>query len=274
MKKILLIGVVILFSFTGVNHSQAGVYNFWTAGGTQAPEMYFNFNINPYVDSSSVSGGASGSLSDIIGISDVQVDTNSFTAVVGHYDAGLFSYSYSGQIVSSQTWVQIDPWDPGHWEYEYLPYTLQFQTVTNSHDSTDVYNIDPMTLTFNWDSTVSESVVFSGLINVDGNISNFNFSRSISWSGSGSFDNTYYPKGLILDLERTSSGMASETIFAQTINGKLINFDLDPNQFALNSTVFSGTLPSSIVPEPISSTLFIVGGATLGFSRFRKKFKK
>jgi hypothetical protein len=29
-----------------------------------------------------------------------------------------------------------------------------------------------------------------------------------------------------------------------------------------------------VVPEPISSTLFIVGGATLGFRRFRKKFKK
>jgi hypothetical protein len=29
-----------------------------------------------------------------------------------------------------------------------------------------------------------------------------------------------------------------------------------------------------IVPEPISSTLFIVGGATLGFRQFRKKFKK
>jgi hypothetical protein len=27
-------------------------------------------------------------------------------------------------------------------------------------------------------------------------------------------------------------------------------------------------------PEPVSSTLFIVGGATLGFWRFRKKFKK
>ncbi len=30
----------------------------------------------------------------------------------------------------------------------------------------------------------------------------------------------------------------------------------------------------AVVPEPISSTLFIVGGATLGFRRFRKKFTK
>jgi hypothetical protein len=35
-----------------------------------------------------------------------------------------------------------------------------------------------------------------------------------------------------------------------------------------------GYIVESVVPEPISSTLFIVGGATLGFRRFRKRFKK
>ena len=37
---------------------------------------------------------------------------------------------------------------------------------------------------------------------------------------------------------------------------------------------FTNTYSMSVVPEPISSTLFIVGGATLGLRRFRRKFKK
>jgi len=36
----------------------------------------------------------------------------------------------------------------------------------------------------------------------------------------------------------------------------------------------TSTWAAGVVPEPVSSTLFIVGAATLGFRRFRKKFRK
>jgi hypothetical protein len=266
--------VVTILSFIGVNHSQAGIYDFWNGGGNASPQMRFDFNVNPYVDSSLVSGGVDRNLSDIVALTGVQADTDNLTAVVEHYDAGFFSYNYSGEILTGQTWVpSTDPFDPdpGYWVNEYLPYTLQLQTSTDSYDSTDIHNIDPNTLSFNWDSPVSESVTFSGQINVDGNISTFDFSRSISWSGDGSFDNKYYPEGLILHLYRGSSEMTSEKIFEQTIDGQLIEFQVDPNNFSFNSLLGSGSLPAGVVPEPVSSTLFIIGGATLGFRRWRKR---
>ncbi len=43
--------------------------------------------------------------------------------------------------------------------------------------------------------------------------------------------------------------------------------------FASSSTGGSWTGPA-VVPEPVSSLLFVIGGATLGFRRFRKKFKE
>lgn len=43
------------------------------------------------------------------------------------------------------------------------------------------------------------------------------------------------------------------------------------NTAGTNDPFAIGSYPS-VVPEPISSTLFIIGGATLGFRRFRKKF--
>jgi hypothetical protein len=45
--------------------------------------------------------------------------------------------------------------------------------------------------------------------------------------------------------------------------------------FAMDDLILTEYVQSPpIIPEPVSSTLFIVGGATLGFRRFRKKFKK
>jgi hypothetical protein len=50
------------------------------------------------------------------------------------------------------------------------------------------------------------------------------------------------------------------------------NFDSD-NKLDFIVRPNGGNAPP-VVPEPISSTLFIVGGATLGFRRFRKKLKQ
>ncbi len=40
-----------------------------------------------------------------------------------------------------------------------------------------------------------------------------------------------------------------------------------------DGTIYTLAVTPSVVPEPISSTLFVIGGATLGFRRFRKKRK-
>lgn len=53
-------------------------------------------------------------------------------------------------------------------------------------------------------------------------------------------------------------------------NGEfMIEFDSDIAHYAV--AVRDGDISVAVVPEPISSTLFIVGGAILGFKRFRKK---
>ena len=48
----------------------------------------------------------------------------------------------------------------------------------------------------------------------------------------------------------------------------------DSNQGNYAWAVHDGAVGVAVVPEPVSSTLFIVGGATLGFRRFRKKYIK
>ncbi len=54
-------------------------------------------------------------------------------------------------------------------------------------------------------------------------------------------------------------------------------FTIDGNNISMSAmSVNTGpdVYAATVVPEPVSSTLFIIGGATLGFIRFRKKFKR
>ncbi len=52
-----------------------------------------------------------------------------------------------------------------------------------------------------------------------------------------------------------------------------IRIDLNDNNVVGGTAEINGIDNVAVAPEPISSILFVVGGATLGFRRFRKKFK-
>ncbi len=62
---------------------------------------------------------------------------------------------------------------------------------------------------------------------------------------------------------------------SSTGSGTGTGFFTDSGFTAMSSVAINGTGSDVVVtPEPVSSALFLVGGATLGFRRFRKKFKK
>jgi hypothetical protein len=113
---------------------------------------------------------------------------------------------------------------------------------------------------------------------------------SLKADGDGHFDFAFRfqdePDGLgpdsndatsVYDITYTSAISANSFDFFSAPNGAGTGLYISAAQVndINGDDVDSGWVGStSVVPEPISSTLFIVGGATLGFRRFSKKFKK
>jgi hypothetical protein len=70
-----------------------------------------------------------------------------------------------------------------------------------------------------------------------------------------------------------TGGTAEDRFFGLTYAGGISSIKININQ-ASGMEVDHLQYGATVVPEPVSSTLFIIGGATLGFRRFRKRFKK
>ena len=113
---------------------------------------------------------------------------------------------------------------------------------------------------------------------------------SCAWMGCGTIDNVHFLAGTMdgmqtpdsdrspftYNIDNVSVGATldyyyySDPIFTSTGNNTgMFKFKVDNP----NGVLYTLAVTPSIVPEPVSSTLFIIGGATLGFRRFRKKIK-
>jgi hypothetical protein len=186
-------------------------------------------------------------------------------------DGGL-SGSYSGFYISWNIW-ETSP-GSGLWNYEYI-YGGDQDPSSFILELTD-------------ENTILTDISVTGLVSQEG---------PQEWTQNGQVEFTG-PKsifgGPIFGMKWETQSSNPVTISFQTTSDpvwgnfhlKAPNDDVQAYNNAFATSGFASTDKldfiarpdgggsAPIVPEPVSSTLFIVGGATLGLRRFWKKFKK
>lgn len=94
-----------------------------------------------------------------------------------------------------------------------------------------------------------------------------------TWDGTDSSGDAAYWFGNIAaggSAERLIDVRNGESVFSGL--GLAYNSQgLDSSGYSWDSDYSNVSVTHAVVPEPVSSTLFIIGGVTLGFRRFRKK---
>lgn len=149
--------------------------------------------------------------------------------------------------------------------------------VTHSTDTSNGPGMGPANVI--WTSPINGTIDINGSIWATRDIGRSNhwdiLLNGTSLTGGDVYSGDPYSRSNPFDFSLGSSG-ASALQNISVSQGDILEIRITTNisnsgDFAGVNYTISGT---PVVPEPISSTLFIVGGATLGFRRFRKKFKK
>lgn len=134
-----------------------------------------------------------------------------------------------------------------------------------AYSNGDAYS-SPQSITFDFDETVLGMLpTHVGVVWTDG----FGNTTFTAYDGLGDSLGSIGPVTLYDEL--TLSGETAEDTFLGWINMGGISKITISDDFA---GLEVDHLQYGVAPEPVSSILFIVGGATLGFRRWRKKFKR
>jgi hypothetical protein len=206
----------------------------------------------------------------------VTTATDYFDTGIGDYDfvSGSESVSSPGQVMEvlggSMGTLQSDgsESDSRSWDMSYLWNTLDSGGMTSGTKlvfgfginetgmiGSNSVTIDSLNMTFNRASNPAET--FS--LGID-SITVFNYEQGQDTA------EARIAVDLGFDFMQEYNGVSTEQF---TISSNISNTS-DGYEIYFLSSAYT----MAVVPEPISSTLFIVGAGTLGFRRFWKKFKK
>ncbi len=154
-------------------------------------------------------------------------------------------------------------------EYIDLTFTDLNQQIVENYDNDPWKGYISLTVTNN--SGVAWGDFHFSLFDFGGYSSQVTFvDGTCSWAKTGTDCNPTKTPGSLDSWNKSTKNMDLYYYSNPVYSGETVTFEVYTDNTA-NQQPFGVGFTPSVVPEPVSSTLFIIGAATMGYRRFRKK---